>query len=40
MQDRAEAIVPGTPAGVVELPREAGAELEGLGRSCSAARSS
>jgi methylenetetrahydrofolate dehydrogenase (NADP+) / methenyltetrahydrofolate cyclohydrolase len=38
MQDRAEAMVPCTPAGVIELLREAGAELEGaravvLGRS-------
>jgi methylenetetrahydrofolate dehydrogenase (NADP+) / methenyltetrahydrofolate cyclohydrolase len=29
MQDRAEAMVPCTPAGVMELLREAGAELEG-----------
>jgi methylenetetrahydrofolate dehydrogenase (NADP+)/methenyltetrahydrofolate cyclohydrolase len=38
IQDRAEAMVPCTPAGVIELLREAGAELEGaravvLGRS-------
>jgi methylenetetrahydrofolate dehydrogenase (NADP+)/methenyltetrahydrofolate cyclohydrolase len=38
MQDRAEAMVPCTPAGVMELLKEAGAELEGaravvLGRS-------